>query len=308
MTKDVDKLKYNDSCIKLFEFIKMLYNGNVPFKTVIEHFSDGNYDGTSNTHVTLNKYLNAMKIFGIKVKKQKGMYSILTPLCDIDFTAEDIRSMSLLKKAENILTDNKDKQNFEDFIRSVELRYNENSKDMAKVIVSNRIFNFDFTHSDTTEQMKLCEQYCQDKQKLEVIYINNYGTERNVICSPLEVTFVKKMLSLRALGNNGSRIYEIPFESIRSIRQLPAKVTGSSIPTTVVYKISGRLALNYKLRAWEKLDSVEDDGSKIIVNKEEDFDLLLRRLMKYGTSCELISPKFLREEMIELINKTLSKY
>lgn len=30
--------------------------------------------------------------------------------------------------------------------------------------------------------------------------------------------------------------------------------------------------------------------------------------MRYGTECEIISPKFMREEMIELINKTLANY
>ena len=39
----------------------MLYDGDVEFADVIELFSDGNYDGTSNTHVTLNKYLNESK-------------------------------------------------------------------------------------------------------------------------------------------------------------------------------------------------------------------------------------------------------
>ena len=60
MTKKLTE-KYNDASIKLFEFIKMLYEGDVEFHKVLEHFSDGNYDGTSNTHVTLNKYLNALK-------------------------------------------------------------------------------------------------------------------------------------------------------------------------------------------------------------------------------------------------------
>lgn len=286
----------------------MLYKGDVSFKEVIEHFSDGNYDGTSNTHVTLNKYLNAMKIFGIKVKKQKGMYKILTPISKIVFTSEDLISLDRLKYASGILSDDVTKQNFDDFLHSIELRYDETTKDMVKVIGTNKYFDFEFAHSDVKDQIKICEQYCNDKQKLEIVYISNYGKERNIICSPIEVTFIKKLISLRALGNNGSRIYEIPFESIRSIRQLPAKASEQTIPMTVVYRISGRLALNYKLREWEKLDKVEPDGSKIIVNKEEDFDLLLKRLMKYGTSCELLTPKFLREEMIELINKTLSKY
>ena len=64
----------------------MLYDGDVEFADVIELFSDGNYDGTSNTHVTLNKYLNALKIFGMKVKKltskeiQNKIYNCPCPL------------------------------------------------------------------------------------------------------------------------------------------------------------------------------------------------------------------------------------
>ena len=77
--------KFNDSCIKLFQFIEMLYDGEVDFKTVINHFSDGKYDGTSNTHVTLNKYLNALKIFGVKVKKSEHKYTMEVPLYKMKF-------------------------------------------------------------------------------------------------------------------------------------------------------------------------------------------------------------------------------
>ena len=302
------KLKYNDSCIKIFELLKMLYCSNIEFKQVIRHISGGEYDGTSNTHVTLNKYLNALKIFGIKIKKHKGMYTLLTPLYTINFNIEDLKSINLLKKSELLITDVNEKKYFESFIHALEIRYDEPARNIQIANQTTKNLNFDFVHSETLEQLDQCEKFCTDKLKLEVIYISNYGRERNIVCSPLEVTFIKKQLCLKAVGNNGSRIYEIPLENIKSIRQLPASSTKMSIPTTVVYKISNGLARNYKLRSWEKLQQVEEDGSHIIVNKEEDLELLLERLMKYGTDCELISPKFLREEMVELINKTLSNY
>lgn len=308
MSKYTKKLKYNDSCVKLFEFIKMLYQDNVEFQTVINHFSDGNYDGTSNTHVTLNKYLNAMKIFGLKIKKHKGKYSILNPLSNLDFNPEDLRSIDILRNSVNMLPEGKNKKNFISFLHSLELRFDDTSKDIKEVLKTNKNLDFTFVHSDINEQISQCEKFCQDKLKLEIVYISNYGRERNIICSPLEVTFIKKMLCLKVLGNNGSRIYEIPFENIKSLRQLPIISSTTSVPTTVVYKISEGLARNYKLRDWEKIQDIKNDGSKVIVNKEEDFDLLIKRLMKYGKECQLISPKFLREEMIQLINKTLSKY
>ena len=51
------------------------------------------------------------------------------------------------------------------------------------------------------------------------------------------------------------------------------------------------------MRDWERLDKIEADGSQIIVNKSEDLEQLVTRIMRYGTECEICSPKFLREEI-----------
>ena len=144
--------------------------------------------------------------------------------------------------------------------------------------------------------------------KLEIIYIDNEGNEINLICSPVETVYLKHKICLRTIGNNGSRVYEIPLDNIKSISQLPSSASPTAVPYTVVYKIKNRLAKNYKMRNWERLDKIEPDGSHVIVNKNEDFDVLIRRLMKYGTECEVISPKFIKEEIINQINKTLSNY
>ena len=158
------------------------------------------------------------------------------------------------------------------------------------------------------EQVKKCEKYCQDKLKLEIIYTDDKGEEINLVCSPIEQIYQKRKICLKAIGQNGSRVYEIPIENIISIKQLPSSSSSQSIPTTVVYRIKNRLARNYKIRDWERLDKIESDGSHIIVNKNEDLHSLINRLMRYGRQCEIISPKFLKEEMIENINKTLANY
>lgn len=274
--------KYNDSCVKIFEFIKMLYDGEVEFKTVLDHFSDGQYDGTSNTHVTLNKYLNTLKIFGIKVKKINGKYQMFSSPYKIKFDNNDMKSIAILKQACELLPEGKNKSGFYSFIRSLELRFD--------------------------EQVKQCEKYCQEKQKLEIIFNTDKGEEVNLICSPIEQIYQKRKVCLKVLGNSGSRIYEIPIENIKSIKQLPNVSSSQSLPTTIVFRIKNRLARNYKLRDWERLDKIEGDGSHVIVNKNEDLNNLLKRIMRYGTECEIISPKFMREEMIELINRTLAKY
>ena len=286
----------------------MLYQEDVEFKKVIDHFSNGQYDGTSNTHVTLNKYLNAMKIFGIKVKKINKKYHMLSSIYKIKFNSNDIKSINLLKEAADVLPEGKNKSCFESFIKSLEMRYDESAQSLEQVTNTTKNLYLDFYHSEMVQQVKQCEKYCQDKQKLEIIFTNDKEEEINLLCSPLETTYQKRKICLKVLGNNGSRIYEIPIENIKSIKQLPVASSAQSIPTTVVYRIKNRLARNYKLRDWERLDKIESDGSHVIVNKNEDLSIILQRLMRYGRECEILSPKFLKEEMIERINKTLENY
>ena len=307
MTKKLTE-KYNDACIKLFEFLKMLYQGDVEFKRVINHFSDGEYNGKSNTHVTLNKYLNAMKIFGIKVKKINGKYRMYNSPYKLKFDLDDLKSIKCLKQAGELLPDGKTKTNFESFIRALEIRFDESAQSICQVENSTQNLYLEFANSEITDQLQYCMKLCHDKQKLELIFTNEKGEEINLLCSPVEQIDQKRKLCLKVLGHNGTRVYDIPIDNIKSIKQLPIASSTQAIPTTVVYRIKNRLAKNYKIREWERVDKIEYDGSHIIVNKNEDLNLLVQRLMRYGTQCTIISPKFLKEEMIERINDTLKNY
>lgn len=307
MTKKVTE-KYNDACIKLFKFITMLYEDKAYFKDVINLISDGKYDGTSNTHVTLNKYLNALKIFGIKVKKIKNKYHMLSPLDKITFNSEDIKCIEKLKEAAELLPNGSNKQNINNIIKNIELRYDTVTREIVSANENSDANISEFLKYEMVEQIKLCEKYCQDKQKLEILYTDLNNNDINILCTPVETIYQKRQVCLKAIGNNGNRIYEIPIDLIKSVKQLPSAGITVNMPTTIVYRIKNRLAKNYRIREWEKLETVEADGSKIIINKNEDLNLLLKRLMRYSTECEVISPKFFKEEMINLINKTLSNY
>ena len=307
MTKKTPE-KCNESCIKMFEFLKNLYQGEVDFDWTINHFSDGQYDGTSNTHVTLNKYLNALKIFGVKVKKINGKYHLQSPYYKIKFDLNDIKSIHALKKAIMALPNGKNKTNCEKFIAELEKRFDETSQNLAQIEANNQSEDMEFYHAEMLKQIRMCEQYCQDNQKLEITFTDDKDNEINLLASPLETVYLKRRICLKVLGTNGSRVYEIPIDNIKSIKQLPTSANKNSMPTTIVYRIKNRLAKNYRLRDWEKLQTIEPDGSHVIVNKDEDFDVFLHRVMRYGKECSIISPKFIKDEMIDLINKTLSNY
>ena len=308
MTKKLTE-KYNDACVKIFEFLKMLHNEEAEFQKVIELFSAGEYDGSSNTHVTLNKYLNALKIFGIKVKKINNEYKILNSIQQLNFDKEDIKSLDIIKNAGNMILTGKNKKYFDKFINMIEIRIDSASNSLKETLEnSSNNNNYQLFHNDLIKQIHKYEQYCQDNKKLEITYINNKNEQINLVCSPVEIIYLKRNVCFKVLGNNGNRIYEIPIDSILNSKQLPALASSTSIPVTIVYKIKNRLALNYRIRDWERVETILNDGSKIIINKNEDLDFLIKRLMRYGKDCEIISPKFFKEEMIRAIDNTLSNY
>lgn len=102
--------KYNDSVLKIFQLLKLLSAGEVPFSDVINIFAD-EVDGVkSNSHVVLNKYLNTLKIFGLKVKKKKSMYYLINTPFSMELDEEELKAVLLLKSASELLPEGKAKR------------------------------------------------------------------------------------------------------------------------------------------------------------------------------------------------------
>lgn len=300
--------KYNDACIKIFKFLKLLSNGPVDFKVVLDIFSDETTEGKSNPHVALNKYLNTLKIFGIKVKKENGKYYLLSSPYKIDLDANDLKSLNILKESLELLPNGKIKKNLETFIQALEIRFSENTQTKFNAINTTQNFDYSFKYSELKEQIKKCEQYCQENHKLELNYTDIKGVEKHIICAPVELKYQKRKICLCVNVQNEGRIIEIPLDNIKTVNQLPNATNNQITTTTIVFRLKNRLAKNYKMREWERSEGIDSNGDLIIVNKNEDQDVLLRRLLRYGSECVIESPKFMRERMLELINQTLNNY
>lgn len=292
----------------MFQFLKLLTQGPVDFNVVLDIFSDETTEGKSNPHVALNKYLNTLKIFGIKVQKKQNKYYLLSSPYKINLNADDLTSLNIIKNTLELLPNGKHKKNIETFIKNLEIRFSEETQATAKAINSTQNLDYTFNFSELKEQIKQCEEYCQQNHKLEITYTDIKGKLNHIICSPVELKYQKRKICICVNIQNEGRIVEIPIDNIKSINQLPSTNNNQITTTTITFKLKNRLAQNYKLREWERIEKFEPNGDIIVVNKNEDQDLLLRRLMRYGNSCVILYPKFIKERMLELINKTLENY
>lgn len=297
--------KLNDGCLKIFKLIDLLYKDEADYKKVIEIFNDGIDQSTNNTQVILNKYINTLKIFGIKIKKRNHQFTLENSLYSMPFSSDDLKSINILSKSINNFPDNEITKNLEDFLKLLMQRMNLNDKNKLNSLKKD--CDFSFFYSDLKEKIKHCQQICQDKYVTEVFYIHNSQDVR-CKCTPKEILYEPQEVYLQIYDIVKRENIDIPISNILAIAKQPQIANSTELTTTVVYKLKNRLAKTYKIKENEYSDGYDKNGNLTIINKNEPFDKLLKRLMRYSYNCEIISPKSLRNEMSKLINETLSLY
>ena len=272
--------KYNEACIKVFDMLKLLSKGTAYYSDIIELFNPDENNPTAGAHVILNKYLNTLKIFGINIYKSKNIYHLQNSFYSLNLAKNDIKMLQLLKTSRELLNSTNDSDN---------LRRSEYFTKYRDLISK-------------------CEGYCNDNSKLEISFYAD-SKEYKLICTPKDITFINQNIYLSVFNHLSRQIFDIPIDKITAIKQMPVVSATREAPMTVVYKIRNNLAKAYRLREWETTDGkIDEDGWLTIVNNNENFDVLIKRLMRYDVCCQVVSPKNFRERMLSTIDETLANY
>lgn len=305
MKKDSQKL--NDGCIKIFKLLKLLYQDKADYQSVINIFIDDfNEDQTTNhIQVVLNKYLNTLKVFGLNIVKENNKFILKNGLYSIPFSNEDLISIGILTKISENFPDKEICKNIQNLLQELDFRMDDIYKNKLKNISKN--YNFSFFYSSLEDKIDYCKHICKENFVVVIIYLKD-NKEIKCKCTPKEIIYEPEEVFLRVYNPNGYENINIPISNILTITKQPQIANSTELTTTVVYKLKNRLAKTYKIKENEYSDGYDKDGNLTIINKNEPFDILLKRLMRYSINCEIISPKCLRDKMIEQINKTLENY
>ncbi len=301
--------KYNEACIKVFDMLKLLSNGTAKYRDIIELFNGSEKSDNAGANVILNKYLNTLKIFGINIYKSKNIYYLQNSIFSINLDNNDIKMLKKLKNASGILHNLKQKENFERFIKDIELRLTRAAKE---TLYSSSFEDADSINYEYVEKYKTLitrlENCCFENQKLELDFTLDYKNYK-VLCEPKEIIYKNQKAYLSVFNHLSRQVFDVPIDAITEVKQLPVLSKIKETSATVVYKIKDDLAKSYQLKEWETCDGrFDEQGWLTIVNHNEDFDELLKRLMRYGSNCIVVSPKTFRESMIEAIDDTLKNY
>ena len=300
--------KINEGSIKVFKFLKLLHENEATYANVLELFKDDIKEKPSRSylHVIINKYLNTLKVFGIKVIKEGNNYRLNNNLYSMSFNAYDLRSISILMKAIEKFPDDKIKRHVEKFIFSLRLRMNKWSKLSLDKYFGD--YDFSFYYSPLREQIKHCQKVCLDEFIFEIIFLENNEKRSLKKCKPIELIYNSQNVYFKLYSPQINSYIDIPLPNILTIKSMPQKIPYRDISTTVVYILKGRLAETYKLKENEVSPGYNDKGELVVINKDESINVLLNRLMRYMDLCEIKTPIYVREQMLKLLNSTLAKY
>ena len=291
----------------------LLYNDEADYNAVYNIFKtdiieDGKvYDEKKLNNliqVVINKYINALKVFGIKIRKEKHKYKLESSLYSVEYSTNDLKALSLIVGASKNLPDTNIAGNIEKLKANLFLRMCNSNKNTFNFLSTQKDFSFFYT--DLKDQILQCKNYCNDNVILDITYLKR-NKDIHTKCKPKEITYDVKTAYLNVYDIVKKENIEIALPNILSINVLPNRSSNYESTTTVVFKLKGRLAKIYKLKDGEKLQD-KKDGEIIISNSGEPLDKLFSRLMRYADLCEIITPKFIRNDMINLINDTLRLY
>ena len=298
--------KIFDTAFRILAILKYLSNENLSKTDLIKKLS--NQDKTNNVYSfeAFIKYFNTLNFLGLNIQKDKNIYILKNALYSLNLSDEE-------------------KCLFYEIIENVHLLHNERMENVIKDVVYRIVKYVNNGEIDTAYLDKLIERskeksalsvnntvisslktIIKDNPQVKIEFLTKQKVVKSLIVELKEIKEKNDNVFIKCFVPAVGRNKNICVESIISISHMHSQKTMNSIKTAVIFQVYGRLASLYKLKPSEKVINFTK-GCLTISNTEEDKDVLLRRLLKYGENCKIISPQEVKEEFLSMVDDILLK-
>lgn len=295
--------KKHNTGLRILEVLKILLEKDITKSDLIEQLKKFSDDCHVFTPEVILKYFNTFDILGLKIaKKGKGKYGLKNALFCIEFTDSE---MNIVQKIiENIkkLNNKSDEETMRQIISRLDKYvYNDLIKFQNKVLEEEKCLYNENVKENVIATLK---NMIYDEQNVNITYLKNNDEEETITVELKEIVEQRKHVYVICYDSVLGRNRKISLDLITSIKQSPRKAIGVSYLNSVVFEIYGRLASVYKLKPSEKVLNFSNNHLTIS-NSEEDKDVLLHRLLKYGENCKILRPKSVQKEFLDLAEDIL---
>ena len=247
------------------------------------------------------KYINTLRTIGFGLIKIKDKYHLQNCINTIDLSEQNLSLLKYIQKYANEIEHIGLKNNLYEAIQLIEKGMSAKTKELIKnknIACYEPESAIKFNHS----KLKLFEKYCIEKLKLEITYKESeHKPEILYKITPIEVMYNKNNAVFIGYDYEKNLHKKFLIQNITSSKQLP-QVSKNNMPSNMTFKLKNRLAKSYMLRPNEVV--IEQGENYIIVSsRNEDRNILIKRLLRYNTECEVLYPKECRTLVVDMINE-----
>ena len=252
------------------------------------------------------KYFNTLNFMGLNIEKEKNVYVLKNSLNGLSLKEDE-------------------KKIFLEMLENVHLMHN---YDLEKVIKKLSFKIVKYIDDKNIDENLLKEIYEKSQEKCSLSVNSNVILSLKMLIkdgSQVKIEFLNKNKMVKSIAafvkeikekNNNvfikcyvpsmGRNKNIALDSVISFNHMPTKKVQNVFKQAVIFEVYGRLVSLYKLKPSESVIDFKNN-CLTISNAEEDKDVLLKRLLKYGENCKIVSPVEVRDEFLSMVDNILAK-
>ena len=294
--------KKHDTGLRILEVLKILLEKNLSKTELIEKLKENDLVENVYSQEAFLKYFNTFELSGLKLNRFQGKYSLNNALLKINLSKKEQEMLILLINSITKLNNKSEEEIMRNFFLKINKYINiDLNNELDNIINKETSIQNSNIRNNVIETLK---HLIYEEQKVNITYKKTDNTEETDTFELKEIIEKDNCIYVVCYSPLLGRNKKININSIKSLNQLPQKISGVCYLNSIVFEVYGRLASLYRLKPSEKVIDFSNNHLTIS-NTEEDKDSLLLRLLKYGENCKIIRPKSLQEEFINLTNDIL---
>jgi len=278
--------KINISSLQVLKTLQILMQGDYSMNELIELLNENEQEPIFNNSV-ISKYINTCRYCGIEIPKIYNKYCVSSVPFGMNLTTKEV---DLLKATQTFVNDEMSARSSSLMDSLVEKISRFSSREIVRV--QKQEFSF---------SVELFERAIAKRKKVKLLFKNQYTLE----CVPISVTNENKKLFFN--------VYDKRIRNIEASRLSAVEISGRRFidpfggEQVVLFKLYNPLAKRYEARPNESV-TINSDGTILVQNRNENLEMLYSRLLRYDDKCEIVQPKWCRDDMKDMINKMLENY
>lgn len=283
----INLAKKNVSSMQVLKTLLVLLDGSYTMQDLVIKLNENEKDSVFNNSV-VSKYINTCRYCGIEIPKIHNKYFVAKIPFGLNLSSHDV---DLLKKMQIICKDTFSKKINNGFNSFLEKLNKYSNKTILRIEKNTLLMTYEMFEKAINEEKKVCLML-KNKQIL--------------VCIPMCITTHQKRVYFNIKHDNKEKSIAVDriigLEILEEFFKVPDYEQNEA-----VFELYGALADRYNLRENEILLEKEPNRVKIL-NKGEDKDMLLSRLLRYDSLCKIKSPSNYCTEMKKIIVETLANY